>query len=288
MRLGYNTSGFAHHRLDDALTILADLGYRGVALTLDHHALNPYDPDTPRQLPIFRDRLREVGLRVVIETGARFLLDPWHKHQPTLLSAPAERRARRLDFLRRAVDVAAALNADAVSFWSGAATDSENEAVRMNRLVEGCLQLCDYAAARRVRLAFEPEPGMFIDTMSRYAELLERVAHPNFGLTIDIGHLHCLGETPISEHLRRWRDRLWNIHIEDMRGGVHDHLMFGEGEIDFAAVLGALAEIGYAGGIHVELSRHSHDAVETARRALAFLRSFSPSRPSEERKVDQI
>ena len=30
---------------------------------------------------------------------------------------------------------------------------------------------------------------------------------------------------------------LWNVHIEDMRTGVHDHLMFGEGEIDFAEVL---------------------------------------------------
>ena len=288
MRLGYNTNGFAHHRLDDALTVLADLGYRSVALTLDHHALNPYDPDTPRQLPFFRDRLRELGLRAVIETGARFLLDPWHKHQPTLLSADIEQRARRLDFLRQAVDVAAALDADAVSFWSGAATEPESGTVRMNRLVEGCRQLCDYAAARRVRLAFEPEPGMFIDTMSRYAELRERVAHPSFGLTIDVGHLHCLGETPIAEHLRRWRVWLWNVHIEDMRRGVHDHLMFGEGEIDFAEVLGTLSEIGYAGGVHVELSRHSHNAVETARQALAFLRSFSPPPPCEEKKTNQI
>ena len=71
--------------------------------------------------------------------------------------------------------------------------------------------------------------------------------------------------------MRRWRERLWNVHIEDMRRGVHDHLMFGEGEIDFGPVLRALEEIGYAGGVHVELSRHSHDAVETARQALAFL-----------------
>ena len=273
MRFGYNTNGFAHHRLDDALTILAELGYRSVALTLDHHALNPYDSDTPARLPILRDRLRELGLGVVIETGARFLLDPRRKHQPTLLSADAEQRAIRLDFLRRAVDVAAALDADAVSFWSGTDKEPTTESALMDRLVEGCRRLCEYAAERRVRLAFEPEPGMFLDTMDRFAELHRRVAHPSFGLTIDIGHLHCLGETPIAPHLRRWREWLWNIHIEDMRRGVHDHLMFGEGEIDFAEVLGALSEIGYTGGLHVELSRHSHDAVETARRSLAFLRS---------------
>jgi sugar phosphate isomerase/epimerase len=50
-------------------------------------------------------------------------------------------------------------------------------------------------------------------------------------------------------------------------------LPFGEGEINFQPVFQALKEVGYAGGIHVELSRHSHDAVETARKAIAFLKS---------------
>ena len=56
-----------------------------------------------------------------------------------------------------------------------------------------------------------------------------------------------------------------------MRRGVHEHLMFGDGEIDFRNVLETLDEIDYQGGVFVELSRHSHDAVETARKALAFL-----------------
>ena len=127
----------------------------------------------------------------------------------------------------------------------------------------------------KVRLAFEPEPGMFIDTMSRFAQLQKQVAHPAFGLTLDIGHLHCLGEVPIADHLRKWRTLLWNVHIEDMRRGVHDHLMFGEGEIDFEPVMRTLREIDYQGGVHVELSRHSHDAVNTARRAFGFLKGMT-------------
>ncbi len=271
MLLGYNTNGFAHHRLEDAVAILADLGYRGVALTLDYHALNPYDADLPNQLTRVGDLLRDRDLHCVIETGARFLLDPYRKHQPTLLDPDPTHRARRLDFLKRAVDVAEALDADAVSFWSGTPPETAPAADLLARLVAGCRELCAYAAPRKVRLAFEPEPGMFIDTMTRFGELHRTVNDPNFGLTLDIGHLHCLGETPIGEHLRRWKDWLWNVHIEDMRRGVHDHLLFGEGEIDFGEVLGGLREVGYESGVYVELSRHSHNAVETARRALAFL-----------------
>jgi sugar phosphate isomerase/epimerase len=271
--LGYNTNGFAHHRLEDAIAILAELGYGGVALTLDVHHLDPFARDFHEQLQRVGVLLAKYRLRSVIETGARFLLDPRRKHQPTLLDPDPAARQRRLDFLLRAVTIAHVLGSDAVSFWSGTPVDDASDEVLMERLAGGCAVLAEEAAAQQVRLAFEPEPGMFIDTMERYRTLRERVAHPHFGLTIDIGHLHCQGEIPIGEQLRTWREWLWNVHIEDMRRGVHDHLMFGEGEIDFAEVLGPLREIGYAGGVYVELSRHSHNAVATARRALEFLRA---------------
>jgi sugar phosphate isomerase/epimerase len=276
MLFGYNTNGFAHHLLDDALIILAELGYQSAAITLDYHALNPYEPDLLGRIAHMRELLARLGLRSVVETGARFLLDICRKHQPTLVSGSAAGRAARLDFLMLAVDVAAELGSDAVSFWSGSPDDSAPAEELMRRLTDGCRRLCDHAAGRGVALAFEPEPGMFIDTMTRFEELRCCVDHPCFGLTIDIGHLHCLGEVPIADHLRRWRGLLRNVHIEDMRQGVHDHLMFGEGEIDFAPVLAALDQIGYAGGVHVELSRHSHNAVETARKAMAFLRAHLP------------
>jgi L-ribulose-5-phosphate 3-epimerase len=272
MLLGYNTNGFAHHRLEDAIVVLAELGYRSIALTLDFHALNPFDPGLVRQISAVKALLEKHALRSVVETGARFLLDTRRKHQPTLLSSiPGSNK--RLDFLERAVNIAAELGSDAVSFWSGKAEWPASHHEYFERLADGCRRLCRHAEAKQVRLAFEPEPGMFIDTMDRFAELRERVDHPLFGLTIDIGHLHCLGEIPIGDQLRRWRERLWNVHIEDMRRGVHDHLMFGDGEIDFGEVFAALNEIGYEGGVHVELSRHSHDAVETARRSFAFLQT---------------
>jgi L-ribulose-5-phosphate 3-epimerase len=171
------------------------------------------------------------------------------------------------------VMIAGELGADAVSFWSGAATDAAPPQVLRDRLVDGCLRLSDFAEVRNVRLAFEPEPGMFVATMAEFAGLFEVMRSPWFGLTLDLGHLHCLGEEPITGHIKEWRQVLWNIHIEDMRRGVHDHLLFGDGDMNFPPILEALADIDYPGGVHVELSRHGHDAVNVARRALAFLRS---------------
>src|ERR1700730_4539810 len=106
MRYGYNTNGFNHHRLDDTLAILGDLGYQSVAITLDHHSLNPYDSGLPKQLETVRKWLEKSRCGAIIETGARFLLDPWRKHQPTLLSEPGSEQEKRFDFLRHAVDIA--------------------------------------------------------------------------------------------------------------------------------------------------------------------------------------
>lgn len=270
MRLGYNTNGFAHHRLEHAVSILADIGYRSVAITLDHHALSPYEPECPQQLERVRRLLLANDMRCVIETGARFLLDPRRKHQPTLIGPTDAERHRRLDFLTRAVDIAAELNADCVSLWSGTPADDAPPETLFTRLVEGCTKLIEYAEPRGIKLAFEPEPGMFVDTLAGFEALRSTVNHPLFGLTIDVGHLQVNEDLPPAQHVPRFADCLFNVHLDDARRGVHEHLFFGEGEIEFAPVMAALAACPHHPGLHVELSRHSHDAVATATAAFQF------------------
>ena len=74
--------------------------------------------------------------------------------------------------------------------------------------------------------------------------------------------------------IRQFKDDIKNIHAEDMRRGTHEHLQFGEGEMDFTEVFEALKEINYAGPVNVELSRHSRNAVNSAAQAYDFLSQF--------------
>jgi sugar phosphate isomerase/epimerase len=170
--------------------------------------------------------------------------------------------------------IAGDLGADCVSFWSGTSLDSAPPGVQMVRLVDRTERLAEYATENGITLGFEPEPGMLIDTMARFAEFQASLNHPALGLTIDVGHLVCNGELPVSKYLVEWGSHLRNVHIDDMRVGVHDHLMFGEGEVDFADVFAGLRAAEYRGGVYVELSRHSHDAVATARRAKELLQRY--------------
>lgn len=273
--LGYNTNGFAHHRVEDACAILSAIGYRSVALTVERDVM---DLDSPTGVEQAAGRLRSLlsryGLRSTIETGSRFYLDPRKKHQPTLLSGDPTGRAARISFLMACVELASQIGAESVSLWSGAADDAAGEDVQQQRLQAGLRKVLEVARKESVRLSFEPEPGHFIDTMSKFERLHGQLSDPMFGLTLDVGHIHCLGDGDAAGHIRRWRGKLWNVHIEDMRCGVHEHLMFGEGEMEFGPIFAALREIAYAGPLHVELSRHSHDAVEAARKSFYFLSRF--------------
>jgi sugar phosphate isomerase/epimerase len=277
MYLGYNTNGMNQHELSDAVEVLAELGYRGVAITIDHLALPPYATYGRQRLDRLRRLLERLEMHSVIETGARFLLDPRRKHEPTLVSDDPAGRARRIDFYRYAVDCAAALGSDCVSLWSGAAAPGQAPSAAWSRpeaiarLAQGLRQVLDYAGQQHVSIAFEPEPGMLIDSIAAWEDLLAQAELPELRLTLDVGHLHCQGERDIETILQRWASRLVNVHIEDMQAGVHQHLMFGEGQVDFPRVLRALGQAGYGGGLYVELSRHSHAAPDAARQAHEFL-----------------
>src|ERR1700676_3140817 len=210
MLLAYNTNGFAHHDPEEAIALLAEIGYRGVGLTIDHGLLNPLaEPQAQAQsIAAIRRLLKRHGMRSVVETGARFLLNPRRKHEPTLMTAdPAERR-RRIEFLHWAIDAARAVGSDCVSLWSGVLHEPLADEAAFERLCEGLTEVCDYAQRHGVLIGFEPEPGMFIDTMQRFEQLLARFDSPALRLTLDIGHLHCQDETPLADQIRRWAGRL--------------------------------------------------------------------------------
>ncbi len=119
LRFGYGTNGFANHRLADALAVIADLGYDGRRADPRPRPPRPVRARTwPRRVAAVGRPARRARPRPwSIETGARYLLDPWRKHAPTLL----RRRARTRGWTSCAArsTIGADLGAEAVSFWAG-------------------------------------------------------------------------------------------------------------------------------------------------------------------------
>ena len=270
LRYAYNTNGAANHRLGDAVALVADSGYDGVALTLDHHHLDPMEDGWERRAEALARDLSARRLGAVIETGARFLLDPRQKHEPTLLTASPEGRARRVAFLQRAVDIGAALGAEAVSFWAGVPKPGVDRDIAAAWLREGVARVLEHAERRGVVAALEPEPGMLVETLDDWNGLSRDL--PALTLALDLGHCLVTGEREPPAAVREFKASLGTVAIEDMRRGDHTHLPFGEGDMDIPACLDALEEVGFPGLVCVELSRESHRADTMVPASLAWLR----------------
>ncbi|RBY79649.1 sugar phosphate isomerase/epimerase [Geodermatophilus sp. TF02-6] len=270
MRYAYNTNGLTSHRLDDALSLLADTGYAGVALTLDVVHLDPFAPDAFAQAEKVRARCDELGLGVVVETGARFLLDPRAKHEPTLVTADPDGRARRLAYLRLACELAGVLDAEAVSFWAGVPRPGVDRDRAWGWLTDGVRALVDSHGDRSYALAVEPEPGMLVEDCAGWARLATEV--PGLTLALDTGHCVVAGEHAPEEAVAAFAPHLGTVAVEGMRRGVHDHLPLDEGDVDLPAVLRALRTTGFERLVTLELSRDGHRAHEMVPRSIATLR----------------
>jgi sugar phosphate isomerase/epimerase len=276
LRYAYNTNGLTSHRLDDALALLADCGYDGVALTLDvaHH--DPFAPELGRRTAALADRLRGLGLGSVVETGARFLLDPRRKHQPTLITPDPDGRRRRVAFLRTCVDVAADLGSEAVSFWAGVPGADQDRDEAWRWLADGVREVVAHARDRGVVCAVEPEPGMLVEDCDDWMRLALDV--PEITLALDTGHCIVSGRWSPEGAVGEFAPLLGAVAVEDMPRGVHEHRAPGEGDMDLPAVLAALRAVEHPGLVSFELSRDAHRADTLVPSALATIRKMEAGR----------
>ncbi len=271
MRIGYHTNGMAQHGLFDGLKLLAESGYRSVAINVDHGWLSPNDHDVKSNVQNVKSLLKNHGMHCVVEATANFLLDSAFANFPTLMEHDPSLVESRMRYLKYCVDVAAELGADCMSMRSGVKPAGLTFEQAMSRLVEGTEELLLYAAERDVVVSIEPEPGTLIDTLGRFDRLLHLFDSPRLMLTLDISHVFCNDELPLAAQLDRWKTKIANMHISDIRVGVHRHLPFQEGQIGFPLVFDAIAAVEYEGGIHVDLPDHGSNAATMIQSSFRFL-----------------
>ncbi len=291
LRFAYNTNGCANHRLPDAIDLISDAGYDGIALTLDWHHLDPFAPDWERRTDLVREQLDDHRLGCVIETGARYLLDPRQKHEPTLINRTLSGRARRVAFLKRAIDIQVRLGAETVSCWAGVRRDEVPEADAWGYLREGLSEVVEYALRQNGELSLEPEPGMLVETNQQYLQLVDSLGGQgqHLKLALDLGHVWVTGESfpevtqtnlAPAAAVYGFAERLGTVAIEGMDRGVHLHKPLDEGDMPIAPLLQALTNINYQRLVSVELSRESPRAHEAIPQSITYLNKTVPnSRP---------
>jgi hydroxypyruvate isomerase len=150
--------------------------------------------------------------------------------------------ARALDWARRA-------GALKIHVMAGVAPDDPaTEAV----LVDNLRRAVDLSRGSDVTLLLEAinprdRPGYFYSRVERAAEVIARTQRPNIALMFDVYHVG-VGQGGVLRRLEGLMPQIGHVQI----AAVPSRAEPDEGEIDFAAVLGALDRMGYAGWIGCE------------------------------------
>ncbi len=260
-RLGYNSCGFA--RSDDIFDIaerIAGIGYAGLELSLQEGHFHPYCHGQ-RERRALRRHLRQLGLALVINTGARYVLGPV-KHEPGLVSRTREARERFLTFMEDCIRMAPQLGAGVVMLHSGYSPAGVETTRAWQWAVQGIQRLARCASAEDVQLGFEFHPDMFVRDLACYWRLKREVGEPAVRLTLDVGHVACTEDDSPTAVIASCAPQIVNVHLEDIKGRVHRHLPIGQGDIDFGAVFRALDAVGYPGLVNAELNSADLDCDE--------------------------
>ena len=121
-----------------------------------------------------------------------------------------------------------------------------------------CMEICKRNLATLAEYAEEYGAVIALENMtheclgnniSEFEELL--LSSPKLRVCFDTNHL--LHESP-GEFIRRFGKRIVTMHVSDCNLEIEQHLMPGEGKVDFPAILSALGEVGYTGPWLYEVS----------------------------------
>lgn len=211
---------------------------------------------------VWREPLAEVGI-----DAARKMLDDAGLHVSSLcrggfFTDPATFH-EALDENRRAIDEAAALNADTLVLVAGGLPRGSRDIAAARTLVsEAIAQLVPFARDRGVNLSIEPMHPIFtadrgvIATLSEALDIAEQYDPSDVGVVVDT--FHVWWDPDVLSQIARAADRIVSYQVcEWITPLPADSLlsrgMMGDGHIDFETLTKAVTAAGYAGPIEVEI-----------------------------------
>jgi sugar phosphate isomerase/epimerase len=280
MRLAFSTNAFTQFSLGQALEEIAAVGFGGVEILADVPHAYPDERLSQQQCESIRRQLDRLGLSVSnINANCSFGYwkdaPPEPYFEPSLISPNPKHRADRIGLIRNAMRLGRAVGAANISITSGRMLAGMPPDLADKQFAQSIAQVLEAADEFNINVGIECEPGLFLEYADELKQWIDRIGHPRLGANLDIGHCQVIGES-IAAAIELLADRIWNLHVEDIPGRKHYHLIPGQGTIDWEAVRMALQKINYQHFLTVELYTHTADPRSAAQQSLKFLTEHFP------------
>jgi fructoselysine 3-epimerase len=276
MKLAFSTNAYTRYSLLEAMRGIKSAGYEGIEILADVPHAYPARLESD-DVTTVRDELDRLGLQVSNINGNCSFgywkdAPPEPYFEPSLISPDPRHREDRVQLILSTLQFAHDVGSANISITSGRMLGGMPPERAARQFAESIRPILDEADRLKVNVGIECEPGLFLEYVLELREWIDRLGHPRLGANLDIGHSQVIGES-IPDVVRMLGNRIWNLHVEDIPGRKHYHMIPGEGSIDWIALRDALEEIRYDRFLTVELYTHSADPQSAAEKSIRFLRS---------------
>ncbi len=223
IKLSYSTFGLTDLKFLDAIGVVDQAGYPGIELAFHRDQFNPFEIND-ELITAIRKRLAGVKVKPACVATASHFFTPPRPHEPSLMDPDLAGRKRRIDLIRRGIDLARKLGISLVSFGSGfiRAEHVADPSIDPRALLVDSLGQCLRAIHddEDITLLIEPEPGMFIETVEQGLSLVREVNSPRFQLHLDLCHMYCSEKDYISA-LGKAAPYTRFLHVSDAQQGYN-------------------------------------------------------------------
>ncbi|PSP72719.1 sugar phosphate isomerase/epimerase [Halobacteriales archaeon QH_9_66_26] len=280
VKLAFSTNAYTRHALPDAIESIADHGYAGVEILGDEpHAYFPaFDDADEERLVAALDKTGIAVSNINANTATGYYDDapPSSFFDPSVVTADDADREWRIEYTKRAIDLAALIGAPAVCLATGRPLPGTPPERAHEHLRDSLDSILDYAEEYDVDVGIEYEPELLVECTEEVLALIDDIGRDSLGINLDVGHAAVYGEDP-AEAIRRSAGHVTGVHLEDIVGGIrgkHYHRIPGEGDLDFRAIFDALDDVGYKGFATLELYTYPDRPDEAAREAHEALSTY--------------
>jgi hydroxypyruvate isomerase len=209
------------------------------------HVEFPWPPLPPDEVTRL---VRSAGLRVALlnmDAGDLDAGDRGYTNDPRLVARWRER-------MREALDLAVAVDSPLVNVLTGRRLTGVDDGEQAECLAANLRWAAERAAARDRTLVVEPindrdAPGYLLPRVADVLGLLDAVGHDAVRLQLDAYHVASMGDD-VAGTVALAGARIGHVQVADFPGR-HEP---GTGDLDLPALLAALAEAGYDGGLALE------------------------------------
>jgi sugar phosphate isomerase/epimerase len=271
MHLAFSTNAFKKYSLEESIRAIANIGYEGVEILGDvPHAYPPLFGD--EQIQLAKDTLLESKVRIsnINAFTLYAIMDVYH---PSWIENNDAMRELRVQHTVNCIELASKIGSKNISTEAGGPIDRDIlDLSEVRKLfINGLNRAAAIAEKKKVKILIEPEPNLLLENSRQYLDFIKNISSDYVGLNFDIGHFYCVWEDP-AKLIYELADYIEHFHLADIANDrVHNHLIPGQGSIDFRSVFKAIGEIGYKGFVTVELYPYQDNPIYAAKLAYRYL-----------------